>query len=47
MDKERRSGGIEKKRSKRIVEKSKLCWNVEHSTVGNEVTTAFTIIFKM
>jgi hypothetical protein len=34
MDKGRRSGGIEKKRSKRIVEKSKLCWNVEHSIIA-------------
>jgi hypothetical protein len=31
----------------RNVEKRGKCWNVEHSTIGNEITITFIIIFKV
>jgi hypothetical protein len=38
---------VEKKRSRRRVEKRGECWSVEHLTVGSEVVVAFIIIFRM
>jgi hypothetical protein len=32
---------------KKKVEKSKACYNVEHSAIGNKVVIAFTIIFRV
>jgi hypothetical protein len=43
----RRNKTIEKKRSKRKVEKNKEFKSVEHSTICSKVTTTFTIIFIM
>jgi hypothetical protein len=35
------------KKSRRRVEKSKECWNVEHSAIGSEISIAFIVIFKV
>jgi hypothetical protein len=34
-----------KKKTKRTIKKKGKCWSVEHSAVGSEVVTVFTIIF--
>jgi hypothetical protein len=38
---------IENNRSKRGVERSRICWSVEYAIVGCEVVATFTIIFKV
>jgi membrane-associated PAP2 superfamily phosphatase len=41
------SRSIEKKISRRSVEKKGECWPTEHSIVGHEVVATFTVIFKV